>query len=465
MWVPVGLLVLSIVYFAVRGPLRAWAGMDDRDLTMLYLAAQAWLHGLDPYDGAVLRDLAAANHMGIGAAWSLHPPTTYVLLWPVAILPWPVVEKVSVIANVLLELGCLAMAMSVAGLRLREPRGVLFVAFGLALAPFHTAISEGQLTIAVATLVMAALVAEVHDRPVASGVCVALAAALKPQLGLIFVLLLLVRGRWRALGSALLTIGIVAGLGLARAAAAGVDWLPTLLSNLAASGAGEAGEATTQRLNLQALLNVLVPNGSEVVLHGLTYAVAIVAAAILFVSLRRRRDREAILLVYAGCAVITLLSVYNRSYGATLLVLPLAWAFTPFRTPGLRSAAALVCLATAVFLVPGAAALAHVGPPAGMRWLAHAWQFLQLHQVFALLAVLGAVLVAAARGAPQPAWTSALPGEGALLSSAGRARRGTSGALYLQSAPAGPNSLPRSVLSQADGVRDVEDRVPRSGDS
>jgi hypothetical protein len=47
----------------------------------------------------------------------------------------------------------------------------------------------------------------------------------------------------------------------------------------------------------------------------------------------------------------------------------------------------------------------------------------------------------------------------------GRARRGTSGALYLQSAPAGLNSLPRSVLSKADDVRDVEDRVPRSGDS
>ena len=52
-----------------------------------------------------------------------------------------------------------------------------------------------------------------------------------------------------------------------------------------------------------------------------------------------------------------------------------------------------------------------------------------------------------------------------LLSSAGRARRGTSGALYLQSAPAGLNSLPRSPLSRAAASSDVEDRVPRSGDS
>ena len=45
-----------------------------------------------------------------------------------------------------------------------------------------------------------------------------------------------------------------------------------------------------------------------------------------------------------------------------------------------------------------------------------------------------------------------------------RARRGTSGALYLQSAPAGLNSLPRSPLSNAARRSDVEDRVPRSGE-
>jgi hypothetical protein len=52
-----------------------------------------------------------------------------------------------------------------------------------------------------------------------------------------------------------------------------------------------------------------------------------------------------------------------------------------------------------------------------------------------------------------------------LLSFRSRARRGTSGALYLQSAPAGLNSHPRSPYSNATASSDVEDRVPRSGDS
>ena len=51
------------------------------------------------------------------------------------------------------------------------------------------------------------------------------------------------------------------------------------------------------------------------------------------------------------------------------------------------------------------------------------------------------------------------------VESDGRARRGTSGALYLQSAPAGLNSHLRPALADADGEIDVEDRVPRSGDA
>jgi len=51
------------------------------------------------------------------------------------------------------------------------------------------------------------------------------------------------------------------------------------------------------------------------------------------------------------------------------------------------------------------------------------------------------------------------------LDSRSRARRGTSGALNLQSAPAGLNSHPRSPFSRAAASSDVEDRVPRSGES
>lgn len=391
------LLAAASLYFVVRGPLRAWTDLDDQDITGLYAAARSWLGGLDPYDGQVLEDVSEAAGMRLGPAWSLHPPTTFVLLSPLAALPWPLAEKLVVIVNVLLQLASIAMAMSVTGLRLRQPRGLLFVCFALALAPFHTAMSEGQLTIAVVALVVGSLLAQQHDRPVASGLCVALAAALKPQMGLIFLLLLLLRGRWKALGTAGVALAVMAAVAVGRLAAAGVDWMPTLLSNLARSGFGDASSATTQRLNLQALLNALLAGQDALLIDLMTYAVGAAAIAILFVALRHRLDPEAELLLYAGCSVVTLLMVYNRSYGATLLILPLAWALAPFRPRALWREALALALATAVFLVPGAAALARVRLPGALAWASPWWPVVQLHQSIALLVILVSLLLAATR--------------------------------------------------------------------
>lgn len=369
--------------------------MDAHDLAHIYSAARAWIDGANPYDGRVLADLAASLGIVIGPGWSLHPPAMFVLLSPLAALPWPVAMSVSIVTNVVLAIGTIAMAMSIARLSLQTPRGLGFAAFSLALAPVHTTISEGQLTIATTALVVGACAADLRERPAASGVFIALAAALRPQVGLIFVLLFLVRGQWGALASCVVTLTVVAAIAVGRLAMAGVDWLPTLVSNLAGSGVADATGSATQRLNLQALLHPLLPGQGDVPILFITAGVGVGAMAILVLGLRRRVDREATLLRYAGFGVITLLMVYNRSYSATLLILPLAWAFAAFRPPSLRAAAAAVCVASAVFVVPGAAALARVRAPAGLGWLDPWWTILQLHQVLAMLVVLAALLVAA----------------------------------------------------------------------
>jgi glycosyl transferase family 87 len=388
-------LGIAFVYFAIRGPMRAWLDLDGHDLPFIYVASRAWLQGVDPYDGTLLAVLGAGTGVRIGPGWSLHPPTTYLLVAPFAALPWPLAEKVAVVANVVLEVATIALAMSIARLSLLQPRGILFVAFALALAPVHTTISEGQLTIAVTFLIVAALAAEVHDRPALGGICIALAALLRPQMGLIFVVLLLVCGQRRAFVATIACLVGISAVAVTRLAVAGVDWLPTLMSNVAGSGVADATADTTQRLNLQALLNVVLAGRGEAPILVVTSAVGLAAFSSLVFGLRGRTDIEARLLAYAGCGVITLLTIYNRSYGATLLILPMAWAFATFRSASLRPTAVMVCVATAPFLVPGAAALAGTRPPPGLGLLDAWWPLLQLHQVIALLVVLAGILVAA----------------------------------------------------------------------
>ena len=405
-WVPLGLLVLSCLYFLYRGPYRAWDGFDGRDLSVFYTASRAWLDGASPYDPQTLRGVSVGTAVGLEAVPSLNPPTTFALLAPLAVLPWPDAERVALAVNFALVVACLVMVMSLADLRLREPRGLLFAAFVIALAPFHTAIALGQLTIAATALIVAALWGTEHDHPVLSGLCIALAVAMKPQMGLVFLLLFLLRRQWTALFSAITVLGGIAAVAVVRLAIAGVDWLPTLASNLSRSGVNDPAVPTAYlRVNLQGLASHILPGLSATAIDALVYGFGAAALALLFAALRHRVDREATLLLYAACSIATLVMFYNRIYSATLLILPVAWAFAPFRPRRLRAVALLVAGAAAVFVVPGAAALAHLPFPDGLRWVAHTswWPYLLLHQSVALLVILAGLLVAATyRGVDYP---------------------------------------------------------------
>ena len=398
-WLPPLLLAAGGLYFVLRGPVRALAGMDGRDLTVFYTATRAWLAGRDPYDRAVLGDLARSAGISIEPSRSLNPPLAFPLLAPWAALPWDLAWPAWVAIEVALVSACLAAALALARLRPAEPRGWLLLAFGLSLAPFHTAISEGQLSIAVAALVLAAVLALERDRPVPAGIAVALAVALKPQMGLLFIAVLAVRGERRALVAAGVALATIAAVGAARLWLAGIDWSTTLVAALASSGFADPTNASTQRLNAQALFNVLVPRASGLLVEGMTLGLGLAVGLVVALALRGRRDHEATLLAWSAGAVMTLLIVYNRSYDAVLLLLPLAWVFTRSRAPAPTIVVGAVVVACAVFFVPGAAAMADLRLPENLRWVGGTpwWGLLRVHQVLALLVVLTGITIAAIR--------------------------------------------------------------------
>ena len=404
-WSGLLLAAMAALYFVYRGPYRALGGIGEKDLNVFYAASRAWMQGTNPYDAGNLSSVFATSGFNIVPDVSLNPPTTFVLLAPWAALPWPLATTLSIALNVLLSIVSIAIVMSVAELRLEEPRGILFLAFGVALAPFHTTIASGQLTIAATALIVASLWGEVHERPILSGIAIALAVCLKPQVGAIFVLAALVRARWRTVISCVLTLAAVAGVAVARLALAGVDWLPTLVSNLAQSMQGGDNDPTAPNaynmINLQPLLHVILPGQSQLAVTVLTVAVGTVAGAVLALSLWRRTDREGLLLLYSGCAVLTLLVVYNRIYSATLLILPVAWVFASLRPAASRNTAIVIVVAASAFLAPGAAALGSLTFPTGLQWIGTSpwWRYLLLHQIPALVVILLGVLMAARQGA------------------------------------------------------------------
>lgn len=348
---------------------------------------------------------------------ALYLPCLYPVLAPVAALPYPVAVLVwagvgVVGVGVLIWAGC-----RLADVPLTSTRGLLLAAGVCALAPVQTSFRVGQLGVPVAALIVGGLaLAWTMGRPIAAGVVLGLAAAMKPQLALPFVALLLIRGPWRSGVAAIVIFGGLLAIGAGRLAAAGVDWVGGLQDQVTAFATVGAGDPTLtnpvrwQLLNLAHLLHLAIDQRGIVVLlsWGLCIAAGLAGLALAW----RRRSRAADLALASLVAALSLLIVYHRLYDAAVLVLPMAWLAGCWgRPPRWLSAAALLTLLPFAVNLPAAVMVA-----ARRGWLPGGWidgpigvwVLLPIH-VWCLLALAGLTLVALAdRGESQePATGSA----------------------------------------------------------
>ena len=395
------LLCAACAEFVARGVLRAPG--NSGDFAVFYAGARAWTHGTDPYDVENLKRVA--RQAGDVPENSLHsssyPPATFVILVPVSLLPWQTAKVVLAGINTIAVLMLAYGVVRLADLRLTSPPGMLLAAGVLALAPIHTGVHVGQLTPVLAACLILAYLLDDKQRVWLGGALLAVAAALKPQIGLVFIAFEGVRMRFRVVSSALLFTAIIFIVALGWLAINDVEWWQSWYNNYHGFMEGGAGDPTAvnvsryQLLNLQYPLSAFIANRTVVQIVTLSFVGALGLAAV--VVLARRRSRSAELVGMSVFGVLSLLVVYHRYYSAILLAFPLAWAIFKCRR-GLRILPMISLALMSVFLVPSAAildrAVARGGVPASVAdsWW---WQGLVMpHQVYAL-AALAVCLVAA----------------------------------------------------------------------
>jgi hypothetical protein len=254
----------------------------------------------------------------------------------------------------------------------------MFWAVGLALAPFHTDIAEGQLSILVTTAVILALRCQVEKHPKMAGVMLGLAVAIKPTMALLLPVMLLFRGHLRMLVYVVFTCAILTGLSIGKMHMAGIQWLPYLKQNLETFSQGGRGDVTGPTSYLMIHLEVVLAGifGDPKTIHIMAAAMVALLGAAGLLAVRGLRDRQSELLLWGLFSLLCLMAFYNRLYSATLLVLPLAWAMRNLTRPGMRGVSWVMLLLILPFLVPGAAALATWFPqlatmPGGGLFLHH----------------------------------------------------------------------------------------------
>jgi hypothetical protein len=408
------LLGIFAIIFTVRGPWRALRPtVDFNDFLSPYLQSRGWVLGLDPYDPATLAQLwpieagsssFLADRESVAARFGMpspYPLTAFPLIAPLTLFSWRTTKLIW------LAVALASFAISVmASAQLAErdgsfPLGWLALA-GLALAPFHTAIANGNPALLVFALAVAAVSLAENEHPVWAALLLTLAVGLKPTVALPFALYVLMRRHWRVVISVAAAISLILLLAYARLTASGAPWFASFVETsrqmFGPGGIDDFSVANNSRFNL---LNFQVVASQIVNRRPAAQMVAWSLFGLLFCiwlwTLRKTATRETGLLDLSFLAALTMLPLYHRFYDAVVLLVPIAWAVANFRGTA-RRYAWLCLILSAPFILPGPALLAYLASRVlTIGELSHSWAWnllLMSHEIWAVFFLSGALLAA-----------------------------------------------------------------------
>ncbi len=354
------LAALAAALFIYRGP---WLSLGDSgDLAVIYASTRVWLAGEDPHNREVYHGTYARttghslNDIDKNRVLSLYPPTVYPVMAPIAVFDWRTAQIIFAAINVVLATAMIAVLPRMAGMGGTTACCWLMLAWAIALAPLHSAIKLGQLSVIATACIILTIILARRDKWFGAGVLLAVAAALKITIALPFAAYFLVRGQRRTVVVTLLGLAVFGAIGAGRLEAAGVDWLGGLGRDLAVltapGGYGDpsvANHTRHQLMNLQYPLHNFIDNHAAV--RAITYGFTGLAALMTIAALHRQRQPDRDLLGLSMVGVLSMLVTYHRIYDMIILVLPLAWAFDRWRS-GRRRLATVVMLILACFLLP-----------------------------------------------------------------------------------------------------------------
>jgi hypothetical protein len=305
-----------------------WIGLSRHDLDLVGKPLGAdfpsfWAASCLCLQGAPSRAYDLAAHAaaersafgGVSVPYSafFYPPTYLLLCLPLALSPY---------------LGALAVWLGTTGYAcwrvVRAWLGAPLHRWALPMLAFPGVLStvgHGQNAFLTATLLGAAILAW-DRRPLLAGMCFGF-LTVKPQLGLMIPLALIVSGRWRVIASACAT---TLGLTLASLATFGLaTWRGWVAVSPLARRAMEEEWVGSDKMQ-SAFAAVRLLHGGLGLAYGVQAAVALAAAAILVQVMRQRRSETDALAQGATLATASLLaSPFMLDYDLMLLALPLAW--------------------------------------------------------------------------------------------------------------------------------------------
>jgi Glycosyltransferase family 87 len=320
----------AALIFLVAGGTRFSHGSSD--FVPVYTGALCLVHACNPYDTAQLEQqfYLAGGHPDEVPSWSIevpvYPPSTFLVLSPLAALPYPLARLFWFLLNACLYI---TSAVLVRSLCPQSWLATLLVSLFLLASGILSVLGQPALFAISLVVVGTNLFLRGRLLPLAA-ILFLLSLAVKPQIGgLILLYLLLRRIHWPYAAAAMagsLVILVSAGL-ILKHHPRSASWSDTLKSNLSATlgpgGSADPRPANPQAIgdiNLQALTSIFFNESSE--FNTAAYVLfACLTAAWMFTALRAMPSMETNLLALAALAILSLTPVYHRFYDTRLLLL------------------------------------------------------------------------------------------------------------------------------------------------
>jgi hypothetical protein len=353
--------VSAIVLFVVGG---ARVFRASNDFVPVYTGARCLLHGCNPYDTSQLEQqfFLAGGHATDLPSWDIdvpvYPPSTFLVLSPLALFPFPAARLIWFLLN-----GCLFVTATGLILAMCPPshRWLATALGSLFLLGSAILLVLGQPAIFAISLLVIGIYLFLRGLLLPLGtLLLILSLAVKPQIGGLIVLYLVARRlHWRSAA-----VALTGALALLLAAALilqlhprSAGWLSTLRQNLTATldtgGSADPRPANPQAIgdtNLQSLTSIFFLSAREFNLAA--YAVFIfLFAAFVLVFRGAPADAESHLLALGALSILSLLPVYHRFYDTRLLLLTIPAVLIVFQKRRFLGATIAVMTALAVFSV------------------------------------------------------------------------------------------------------------------
>jgi hypothetical protein len=212
----IGIFVLLMLCdFVFRGIVPS-PSSGRNDFSDPFVGSWLWIHGQNPYDRIVVAAAAKQlTHSSLPVV-PIYPLTTYVLVAPFTLLSWNWANLAwTLISGV--GIGLIAWTLvRIAKFKISEMRAWSLVGLVVGFTPLHRAIhTENVAIIAIAICLLSVYMAD-ESCDVSTGILLAFATGLKPQLGVWILFFYFVQRRWAIVVSGVLGFTMLLAVACAR---------------------------------------------------------------------------------------------------------------------------------------------------------------------------------------------------------------------------------------------------------